>query len=133
MRISRRRLRHGCSAGGLALRELRGDQTVGDGPVEVATRLQDFNILNMMGPNKEPVSVPAQSLVAFTAQSFREVTQEQQVVVESDDPTDEGHRETETIGVDVWEFRVQTPEGTFARMFLDGSDILFVRAPSKVA
>lgn len=112
---------------GLALRELRGDQVVADGPVEVMTRCQDFNILDMQGP-EGPVSVPAQSLIAFTAQSFRELAPEADRGQSGELDADGRVRRPS----DVWEFRVQGSDGAYARMYLQGADILLVKAPSKV-
>jgi hypothetical protein len=104
---------------GIALRELCGEGGRGDGPIEVMTRLADFNVVTVDGP-QGPVSAPANSLIAFTAQSFRELRL-------GDAPCD------------VWEFRVQAPvskgsgQSTWATMYVAGADVFLVRAPSKVA
>ena len=103
---------------GRVLRELANGDLNGEGPVEVMTRYQDFNIVTVQGPNGQPVNAPANSLISFTAQRFRELT-------------DEGGR------TDTWEFRVDVPTGagappTSARMYLAGRDLLLVRALSAV-
>ena len=110
---------------GVALRHLCGDRSSGEGPLAVMTRLSDFNVVTVQDPQGNPMSAPANSLVAFTAQSFRELSREGPV---------EGVEEP----CDVWEFRVQTPgrdsaPSTWALMYLSGADIFLVRAPSKVA
>lgn len=112
------------SSMGIALRHLCSEGGSGEGPIEVMTRLADFNVVTVEGPGG-PVAAPANSLIAFTAMSFREL--------HVGAPDSVSHSRS-----DVWEFRVQTPttEGappTWATMYLAGSDILLVRAPSKVA
>ena len=62
-----------------------------------------------------PASVPATALIDFTAQAFREVEKDS----------------------DVWEFRVMgktSPGAPTAAMqiYIAGSDLVLVRAPSKV-
>lgn len=95
---------------GLALR------TIEEGPVEVLTRVTDFNLQLLKGPNGEAVEYPANTLVAFKAVAFREIRAED--------------------STDVWEFR--TVEDTEAGpvnmlLYLRGEDIFLVRAVSKVA
>jgi hypothetical protein len=107
----------GSSPMGLVLRSLCGEGARGDGPVEVMTRLSDFNVVEVQGP-QGPMPAPANSLVAFTAQAFRELL----------DGRGRGH--------DVWEFRVRqsTPAGpTTALLYIAAKDIFLIRAPSKVA
>jgi len=105
----------------LALRELcNQDSAVGEGPIEVLTRHRDFNVVEVRNAQGQPMSAPADSLIAFTAQSFRELKS-------SDGVSSTG----------VWEFRVEAPTkpgapAASARMFLSGSDILTIRALSKV-
>lgn len=94
---------------GIALRYLRGDQNMGEGPIEVKVRLTDFDVVTLQGPGGQPTAVPATPLIGFTAMAFREVQAES----------------------DVWEFRVMAGEG-IKLIYLDGSDLLLVRAPSKV-
>jgi hypothetical protein len=113
----RYRLRRVSSAG-IALRYLCGsDSRTGDGPIEVLTRVADFNVVEVAGPNG-PMPAPANSLVAFTAQRFEELF------------GSDGERG------DVWKFRVmaQGPGGAVIGMdmFLAGADIFVVRAPGKV-
>jgi len=97
-----------------ALRELDGK-----GPVEVLTRLRDFNIQTVQGPKGAPVDVPADTLIAFMATSFRELL--------DDDQT----------GSDVWAFRTTQPlEGGAAavhHVYLRGDDVFMLRVPSQVA
>jgi hypothetical protein len=101
---------------GLVLRELSGDSKVGEGPIEVMLRVSDFNVIDINTAQGKQV-VPATSLVAFTALSFREL------MTDDDEP----------VGSDVWEFRVETPEGPQALMHVHGPDVLTVRARSKIA
>lgn len=92
---------------GIALRNLNGQ-----GPIEILTRVSDFNISTVEGPDGKSMSVPANTLVAFTAQSFRELGSD-----------------------DVWEFRTMTPTpaGPAASLiYLRGEDLFMVRAMSKV-
>ena len=100
---------------GLALRYLKGDQNIGEGPIEVKTRLADFDVVTFTSPSG-PAAVPGTPLIGFVAQAFREV--------ESDS--------------DLWEFRVSMgpgPEGVPGQIkliYVAGADLLLVRAPSKV-
>ena len=100
------------SAATLGLRELNGD-----GPVEIQLRVDDFNIVSMQGPKGEVQSVPARTLVAFSAARFREL-------MDGGKPT--GH----------WEFRVpqQAPGGGHQThlVYVSGQDILTVKGVSKV-
>ena len=57
------------SSMGHALRHLGGQ-----GPIEVLTRVRDFNIQTVEGPDGKAVTVPADTLVAFTAQAFRQLS-----------------------------------------------------------
>lgn len=97
---------------GLVLRELNGQ-----GPVEVLTRVKDFNIQTVNNGDREAV-VPADTLVAFRAGSFRELEVD-------DGPSD------------LWEFRTSQPlEGgavTQHKVYLRGEDIFMVRVPSQLA
>lgn len=100
---------------GRALRYLKGEQNIGDGPIEVKSRVTDFNLMTVQGPDGRPAAIPAASLIDFTAQAFREIG----------------------AGSDLWEFRVMSqtePDGPAAakHIYIDGSDLLLVRAPCKV-
>lgn len=94
------------------LRELRGDRAVGEGPLEVLLRAADFNITEMTDASGRKQNVPANTLVAFTAQAFR------------------------NIGEDHWEFRVAAMTGggepTAGLLYVHGTDILTCRLLSKV-
>jgi len=96
------------SSKGVVLKHLGGD-----GPIEVLTRVMDFNIQQVTGPEGKVVEIPANTLVAFTAQKFRELGDS-----------------------DEWEFTtlVPSPAGvpTRAYIYLSGSDIFMVRAISKI-
>ena len=85
----------------------------GEGPIEVMTRMKDFNIQQMTAPDGKAVEFPADTLIAFTAQKFRELGDS-----------------------DEWEFTTLVPSaaGTPVRayIYLSGSDIFMVRASSKV-
>jgi hypothetical protein len=100
----------------LALRELcDADSASGEGPIEVMTRYRDFNVVTVQNPQGQPMQAPADSLIAFTAQRFRELGDKS----------------------GVWEFRVEAPTKpgaptAMARLYLCGEDILTVRALSKV-
>lgn len=83
----------------------------GQGPVEVLTKVRDFNLQTVESEGKA-MTVPADTLVAFTAQSFREVGDS-----------------------DVWEFQtmVPTPGGPArAMIYVRGEDVFMVRCLSKV-
>ncbi len=83
----------------------------GQGPVEVLTKMRDFNIQTVENDGKM-VTVPADTLVAFTAQAFREIGDS-----------------------DVWEFQttVPTPGGPArALIYVRGDDLFMVRCLSKV-
>jgi len=104
---------------GAVLAGLRGGNTVGEGPLEVMTRLSAFNMVEVEAPGGgPPQTAGANSLVAFTAMTFREVMD------------DEG------MPTDAWEFRVPSaaPGGARATalMFVSGADIFVIRAMSKV-
>lgn len=89
-----------------ALRHLGGQNQV-----EVLTRVRDFNIQTVENDGKA-MTVPADTLVAFTAQSFRELGES-----------------------DVWEFvtMVPTPGGPArAMIYLRGDDIFMVRSLSRL-
>lgn len=96
------------SSKGIVLKHLGGE-----GPIEVMTRMMDFNIQQVTGPDGKVVEIPANTLVAFTAQKFRELGDS-----------------------DEWEFitLVPSPTGTPVRayIYLSGRDIFMVRAASKV-
>lgn len=85
----------------------------GRGPIEVMLRHQDFNTPPVETP-QGVVSVPAQALIAFTAESFRVAPKP-------------------CVEICAWEFVVVGPSGKYdQRMFVAGSDILFVRVPRRV-
>lgn len=93
---------------GPVLRHLGGKE-----PVEVMTRTRDFNIQTVTAPDGRQVDMPADTLVAFSAVSFRELGE----------------------GSDIWEFRtmMKSEAGPVAAlMYWHGEDILTVRAMSKV-
>jgi len=94
-----------------ALRELNGE-----GPVEVMTRLKDFNVQTMQDAKGQMIDVTADTLVAFRAGSFRELK------------TEDGE------STDVWEFRTSRPleAGAVAqdKIYLRGADIFMLRTPS---
>lgn len=107
------------SVGTVALRHLAGGAgKSGDGPIEISMRESDFQIIEVQGPRGEKMPAPATAKVTFTAQSFREL-------VVDDEPTG------------IWEFGVvaPTPSGEPARamVFVDGDDIFFVKAFSRLA
>ena len=100
---------------GRALRHLKGEQNIGEGPIEVKCRAGDFNVMTVNGPDGRPASIPATGLIDFTAQAFREIG----------------------AGSDLWEFRVMSqtgPDGPAAaqHIYIAGSDLLLVRALCKV-
>lgn len=109
---------------GSALRYLK------EGPVEILTRVTDFNIQTLKDPktNQEHV-FPANTLVAFQALSFRELPHE---------PWENAARaagESSDRPTDRWEFvTTQEVNGVPVRamIYLDGRDIFMVRAISKV-
>lgn len=96
------------SSKGIVLKHLGGE-----GPIEVMTRLMDFNLQFLTGPDGKQIEVPANTLVAFTAQKFRELGDS-----------------------DEWEFTTTMPSPTGqpvrAYIYLSGRDIFMVRAISKV-
>jgi hypothetical protein len=98
----------------LALRELNGQ-----GPVEVMTRMTDFNVTTVNGP-QGPAAVPCNSLVAFVAETFRELP--------GDDPV-------EASGVFEFRCREAGPDGAavFKNLYLRGTDVFLLRVMSKVA
>jgi len=84
----------------------------GEGPIEVMLRAMDFNIQQVDGP-KGKMEIPANTLIAFTAQRFRELGDS-----------------------DEWEFTttMQSQAGPVkSYIYVSGTDILMVRASSKVA
>lgn len=92
---------------GIVLRHLNGE-----GPIEVMTRVRDFNIQQVAGP-KGPMEIPADTLVTFTAQTFRELG-----------------------ASDEWEFVTMVPSSggpVKAYVYVNGTDIFLIRAMSKVA
>jgi hypothetical protein len=98
---------------GRVLRHIKGDQNIGEGPIEVKTRINDFNIVSVNGPQGE-TAIPANTLISFNAQTWREID-----------------------GADVWEFRVMSGEGApvpgrVMNMYVAGRDLLTVRLQSKV-
>lgn len=97
-----------------ALASLANENGEGRGPIEVMLRQQDFNTPAVETP-QGAVSVPAQALIAFTADSFRRIT----LSSPHSDP--------------VWEFVVLGPSGQYdQRMYVAGYDILFVRVSRRV-
>lgn len=91
---------------GRALSSLLGPGSgVGQGPLEIMLRQHDFNTPQVETPDGV-VNFPAQTLVAFTAETFRHV-----------DGGDD----------DVWDFAMAG-----AHLFVAGKDILFVRVPRLV-
>jgi hypothetical protein len=96
------------SSKGVVLKHLGGE-----GPVEIMTRVTDFNVQQIQGPDGKTVEFPANTLVAFTAQKFRELGDS-----------------------DEWEFVTLMPSPTGqpvrAYIYLSGRDIFMVRAISKV-
>ena len=96
------------SSKGVVLKHLGGE-----GPIEVMTRMMDFNIQQVTGPDGKVMEFPANTLVTFTAQKFRELGD-----------TDE------------WEFTTLVPSPTGAPVrayiYLAGRDIFLIRATSKV-
>lgn len=96
------------SSKGVVLKHLGGE-----GPIEVMTRVADFNIQQVTGPDGAPVEFPATTLVTFTAQRFREMGDS-----------------------DEWEFTtlVDSKAGKVkAYVYISGKDIFLIRALSKVA
>jgi hypothetical protein len=86
------------------------------GPIEVLTRVADFNIQEVSGPDGQKAEIPATTLVAFVATRFREVEENS----------------------DEWEFAtlVKVKEDappTTKYIYLSGRDIFMIRADSKVA
>jgi len=84
----------------------------GEGPIEVMTRVRDFNIQQVAGPDGKMVEIPADTLVTFTAQKFRELGD-----------TDE------------WEFATMVPSAggpVKAYVYVSGADIFLIRSISKV-
>lgn len=95
------------SSKGVVLKHLNGE-----GPIEVMTRMMDFNIQQVAGPDGNAMEIPANTLVTFTALRFRELGD-----------TDE------------WEFTtlVESKAGKVqAYVYVSGKDIFLIRAPSKV-
>lgn len=84
------------------------------GPIEVMTRLKDFNIQQVTGPEGKNIEIPADTLLTFTAQSFRELG--------------------ESSGE--WEFMtlMQTQGGPVkAYIYIAAEDIFLIRAMSRVS
>lgn len=87
----------------------------GEGPVEVMTRLEDFNVITVPDERGKPTSVPARTLVLFTALRFRRLNSES----------------------DVWEFQVAQEVGpgvppVTAYIYIAGSDVFMLKRLSKV-
>jgi hypothetical protein len=103
---------------GAVLRDLGGE-----GPIEVLTKVKDFNIQDVDNGSGQKAVVPADTLVAFHSTSFREVI-------------DPGEPESDN-GTGVWAFRTTQPTqgGAMAQftMYVRAEDIFLIRAPSKVA
>lgn len=100
---------------GRVLRELRGESRYGEGPVEVMTRTEDFNVINVAAPGGQAQSMPARTLVTFGAIRFREVDES-----------------------DVWEFSVHQDVGpgappAMSHVFVEGKDIFMIKQLSRVA
>lgn len=98
------------SSKGIVLRHLK------TGPIEVMTRVADFNIQEVKGPNGQTAEFPATTLVAFTAVRFREVEE----------------------GSDEWEFTTlqkieEAAPPVTKYIYLSGRDIFMIRADSRVA
>lgn len=93
---------------GPALRHLQGAERA-----EIMTRTMDFNVQTLMGPDGKEVTVPANSLIAFTAVSWRELGED----------------------TDVWEFRtlMQAEAGPVnALMYFHGTDLFTIRVMSRI-
>lgn len=89
---------------GVALRHLGGNARV-----EVMTRVRDFNIMTMQDPQGKPATVPADTLISFSATQFREIEN------------------------DVWEFRTHGDDGSQRLLYVRGEDLLIVRCVPQVA
>ena len=94
-------------------------RAIGGGEVQVMTRHSDFNMIEVEDGGGDRRSIPAMQLVAFVATDYREVG----------------------ASSDVWEFHSTMPAGPATpagqpviktRTFLRGTDILMVRAVSKL-
>lgn len=95
------------SSKGVVLKHLGGD-----GPIEVMTRVADFNLQQVTSPDGKTMDLPANTLVTFTAQKFRELGDS-----------------------DEWEFLTMVPSAggpVRAYIYLSGRDIFLIRAVSKV-
>ncbi len=106
------------NVGTLALRELAGGPgQSGDGPVEVALRQSDFQVIEVNRPDGTTMPAPANALVNFLAHSFREM-----------------HVDGEPTGI--WEFTVNSPapagQSQRARVFVESKDILYVKVASRL-
>ena len=99
--------------GTMALRELAGGESSGECPIEVTTRLTDFQVVQVAGP-QGPIAAPAQTLIQFNARRFRELQH---------DGAPSG----------IWEFMILIPTKEGAppaqgRVFIDSADIFSVKA-----
>jgi hypothetical protein len=107
------------NVGTLALRELAGGPgKSGDGPVDITTRVTDFNIVTVQDPQTgQPATSAANMLVQFTAASFRELLHD-------------------SVPSGIFEFVQAIPtEGgqpVRQRIFLDGKDIFSVKVMSRL-
>lgn len=104
--------------GTLALRKLAGGPgEAGEGPVTICLRVDDFQVIEVQGP-QGPMPAPANTKVIFDAHTFREMKDESGSLT------------------GCWELSVAvpTPSGEPARalVYIDGADILYVRASSRL-
>ncbi len=86
---------------------------INEGPIDVMTRLIDFNVTEVTSPEGRKVEVPANTLVTFTATRFREIVA--------------GEWEFETM--------VPAPDGQSkvrAFVYIGEDDIFLIRQHSKV-
>jgi len=93
---------------GPVLRHLQGSDRI-----EVITRMMDFNVQTLAGPDGKEVTVPANSLIAFTAVAWRELGENS----------------------DLWEFRTMRQSGAgpvFALMYFHGTDLFTARVMSRI-
>lgn len=93
---------------GPVLRHLQGSDRI-----EIITRVMDFNVQTLTGPDGKEVTVPANSLIAFTAVAWRELGDKS----------------------DLWEFRTMIPSEAgqvSALMYFHGTDLFTVRAMSRI-
>jgi hypothetical protein len=106
------------NVGTVALRELAGGPgKSGEGPVDITTRTPDFNIITVEDPHTgQPARATANTLIAFTAASFREL-----------------HVDNVPSGIFEFVQMVET-KGPPARqrIYLDGKDIFSVKVMSQL-